>query len=124
MRGTVVKPEVSIPVALATGAVVVGVYQTMVPSAADARTVTPGTRGHEFLAGSESAAFYVSVGVVGAISLIARDPVPFWVGGLMAVALSWSHRYARQVDPGTGRLAGLPQSVGSPGSVRLVQVAG
>lgn len=119
------KPEVSIPVALATGAVVVGVYQAMSPSAADARTVPPGSRGADFLAGSEKTAFYVSVGVVGAVSLIAKDPVPFWIGGLVAVALSWSHRYARQIDPQTGRIAGLAGGTGNLQAQRtLVQVAG
>lgn len=107
------KPEVSIPVALATGAVVVGIFQAMTPSNADVRTVPPGSRGADFLAGAERTAFFVSVGTVGAVSLIAKDPVPFWVGGAIACALAWTHRYANQVDPASGRLAGL--SAGSGG---------
>jgi hypothetical protein len=119
------KPEVSIPVALATGAVVIGVYSAMSPTSADQRTVTPGSRGAEFLAGSEKTAFAVSIGVVAAISLIAKDPVPFWVGGGMAVALSWVHRYSREVDPGTGKLAGLKAGTGALQGTRYeVQVAG
>src|SRR5687767_7548407 len=106
------KPDVSIPVALATGAVVVGVFQAMTPTNADQRTVSPGTRGTDILAGSERSAFFVSVGLVGGISLIAKDPVPFWVGGLVAVALAWTHRYAREVDPVSGRLAGLAAGTG------------
>lgn len=117
------KPEISIPVALATGAVVVGVYQAMTPTSADQKTVPPGSRGADFLAGSEKTAFAVSVGVVAAISLIARDPVPFWVGGGMAVALSWIHRHAREVDPSTGKLSGAPTS-GLQGARYQVQVAG
>lgn len=119
------KPEVSIPVALATGAVVVGVYQAMTPTSADQKTVNPGSRGADFLAGSEKTAFFVSVAVVGAISLIARDPVPFWVGGGVAVALSWVHRYSTNVDPGTGKLAGLTAGTGQLSASRYtVQVAG
>lgn len=118
------KPEVSIPVALATGAVVVGVYQAMSPNAADVRTVQPGSKGADFLAGSEKTAFFVAVGVCGGISLIAGDPVPFVVGGLLAVALSWSHRYAKEVDPSTGRLAGLVGGSAMQAQVRTVQVAG
>ena len=119
------KPDVSIPVALATGAVVVGVFQAMTPTNADQRTVNPGSRGADMLAGSERTAFFTSVGIVGAISLIARDPVPFWVGGAVAVALAWTHRYAREVDPASGRLAGLTAGTGNLQATRYaVQVAG
>lgn len=101
------KPEVSIPVALATAAVVVGVNSVMNPSAADVKTVQPGSTGSAMLAGSERTALLVSVGICGAISLIAKDTTPFIVGGLIAVALSWSHRYANAVDPSTGSVGGL-----------------
>lgn len=118
------KPEVSIPVALATGAVVVGTFQAMTPTNADQRTVTPGSRGADFLAGSEKTAFYVSVGIVGAVSLIARDPVPFWVGGAVAVALAWTHRYARELDPATGKLSGVGTSGTRVAKQYAVAVAG
>lgn len=113
------KPEISIPVALATGAVVVGVFQAMSPSMADVRTVQPGSRGDDMLAGSEKNALIMSVAVCGGISLIARDPIPFVVGGLLAVGLAWSHRYARQVDPSTGRLSGLAGGTGALQGARL-----
>lgn len=118
------KPEVSIPVALATGAVVIGTFQAMTPTNADQRTVSPGSRGGDILAGSERTAFLVSVGIVGAISLIARDPVPFWVGGAVAVALAWTHRYAREVDPVTGRLSGIGTSGARIATQYQVAVAG
>jgi hypothetical protein len=116
------KPEVSIPVALATGAVVVGVYQAMSPSNADTRTVEPGSTGAEMLAGSERTALFVAVGVCGGISLIAKDPIPFVVGGLLAVALSWSHRYATNVNPGTNRLGTAAGAL--TGARYTVQAAG
>ena len=116
------KPEVSIPVALATGAVVVGTYSAMSPSNADQRTVQPGTTGAEMLAGSERTALFVSVGVCGGISLIAKDPIPFVVGGLLAVGLSWAHRYAANVDPSTGKLAA--STAGLQGSRYTVQAVG
>lgn len=96
------KPEVSIPVALATAAVVYGTYQIALPSIADARSVEAD---NAHLAGAERAALFVSVGVAGGISLIAKDPTPFILGGMFAVALSWVHRYANQVDPSTGKLS-------------------
>jgi hypothetical protein len=120
------KPEVSIPVALATGAVVVGIFQAMQPTQADQKTVTPGSMGSDFLAGSEKSAFYTSLAVVGGVSLVAKDPVPFWVGGMIACALAWTSRYAREMDPSTGKLgAGASVTSGRrTASVNLVAVAG
>jgi type IV secretory pathway TrbD component len=96
--------KISIPVALATSAVVVGVYAHFLPSNADARSIVPNVH----LEGAERTALLTAVGVAAAISLVAKDPVPFWFGGLLAVALSWSHRYANYVDPSTGKLSELP----------------
>lgn len=98
------KAEISVPVALATAAVVVGVYQHMLPSNADARSVVPNVH----LEGSERTALITAVAIAAGISLVAHDPVPFWFGSLAAIALSWTHRYANNVDPMTGKLAALP----------------
>lgn len=98
------KAEISVPVALATAAVVVGVYQHMLPSNADARSIVPNVH----LQGSERTALVTAVAVSAGISLVARDPVPFWFGALAACVLSWTHRYANHVDPTSGRLAQIP----------------
>jgi hypothetical protein len=96
------KAEVSIPVALATMTVVYGTYQVALPNLADARTVPAG---NAHLASAERTALAASAGVAAAISLIARDSVPFILGGLFAVGLSWMHRAAAHTDPVTGRIA-------------------
>lgn len=98
------KPEVSIPVALATAAVVVGVYSHALPSQADQRTLPAGTMGSEFLASSERQALLTSVAVAAGISLIAKDSVPFILGGLLAVGLAWQSRVAREVNPTTNKI--------------------
>lgn len=95
------KADVSIPVALATVAAVYATYSTALPSLADARSLEP-DNGH--MAAAERQALIISVGVAGGISLIARDATPFIVGGLVAVALSWLHRWNNQVDPVSGRV--------------------
>ncbi len=114
------KPEVSIPVALATAAVVVGIHQAMTPSDADSRTVQPGTVGAQMIAGTERAALIASVAVCGGLSLVAKDPTPFYVGGLLAVALSWLNRYSTNVDPSTGRIAGFAPGTGQLMPTRTV----
>lgn len=95
------KAEVSIPVALATGTLVYGIYQVALPSIADVRSLEPGTPD---IAGAEKTALWMSAAAAAAVSLIARDPVPFWVGGMLAVALSWSHRHANWLNPATQTL--------------------
>lgn len=96
------KPEVSIPVAAATMALVYGTYSMALPNLADARTV-PAGNGH--LAAAERSALLTSVAVAAGVSLVAKDPVPFILGGLFAVGLSWLHRGANAVDPVSGKIA-------------------
>lgn len=95
------KPEVSISVALATGALVYGVYGIALPDVATSRTSEVND---DDLRAAENVAAWASAAAVGGISLLSKDPVPFIVGGCMIVALSWAHRHARLVDPRTGRL--------------------
>ena len=99
------RAEVSIPVAAATMAVVYAVYDLATPPMADVSTIRPGTAGDTLLGSSERSALLVSAGVAGAISLVARDPVPFWFGAGFAVVLSWWHRCERMRDPLSGKVA-------------------
>lgn len=93
------KPEVSIGVGLATAAVVYGVYTTALPSIADVRSL-PSQTGDTVAA--EKTAAWMSAAVVGAISLIAKDPTVFILGGSMVVALSWWYKHSNTVNPEFG----------------------
>lgn len=93
------KPEVSIGVGLATAAVVYGVYTTAVPTIADVRSLPPQTGD---IVSAERSAAWMSAAVVGAISLIAKDPTVFILGGSMVVALSWWYKHADTVNPEFG----------------------
>jgi hypothetical protein len=95
------RPEVSLPVGLATAAVVWVVYDHALPSIADARV---GGHDDPHLWSTEKSASLISIAVVGGISLIAKDPTVFIIGGAMTIALSWWHRHANMVDPATGKL--------------------
>jgi type IV secretory pathway TrbD component len=103
------KAEVSIPVAVGVAALTYGIYQWATPNLAETRTVPPGTNGDAMLGSSERVALIASAGLATAVSLIAKDPVPFIVGAGLAVVMSWSHRYARAVDPMTNS---LPRATG------------
>lgn len=95
-------PEVSIPTSIATGAIVWAIYATALPNITDARV---GGQHDPHLASTERMATWTALGVVSGISLIAKDPNVFIVGGAMTVALAWWHRHANAVDPSTGRAA-------------------
>lgn len=96
------KPEISLGAALATGAIVYGTFQMHMPSTADLRTVESGNSDAD---SAERAATWTAAGIVAAISLIAKDPTIFVVGGGMTVALAWEYRHANHVSPLTGKVA-------------------
>ena len=87
---------------LATGAVVLGTFSAIMPNATDLRQVS------EFNTDVERArktATLVSLGIVGGVSLLARDAGIFIIGGTIAVALSFVYAHADAVSPLTGKVA-------------------
>lgn len=90
------KPEVSLPVALATATIVYGIYSNGMPPVVDIRTAP---QNHPDVDSAERAAAWTSAAVVAGISLIAKDATVFIIGGAMVVAMSWWHRHASNVNP-------------------------
>jgi alpha-beta hydrolase superfamily lysophospholipase len=97
------KPEVSLGVGLATAAIVFATYNGALPSVADVRVAKPND---SHINSSRNLAAWTSAAVVGAVSLMAKDPTIFVVGGSMVIALDWWHRYANQVNPTIGAVPG------------------
>lgn len=95
------KPDVSLTVALAVGAVVWGVYTNALPTLPDVRVGKPNDPDVD---GSRKAAAWTAAGIVGGISLIAKDPTVFIVGGGMVIAADWWYRHANNKNP---MIAGL-----------------
>jgi hypothetical protein len=102
------KPEVSLGLGLATGAVVYGTYQHFVPNQADIRVGKPGD---ETLEKARKQAAWFSAAIVGGISLIAKDPTIFIIGGSMVVALDWATRSNNWTNPLSGRIELNPFTV-------------
>ncbi len=96
------KPEVSLPVALATGALVFSIYSKL-PDVTDIK-VSPG--GDKDLDTDEKMARWTSAAFVSGISLLAKDPNIFIVGGIAIIAMSWWTRAANAHDPDTGSIVG------------------
>jgi hypothetical protein len=103
------RPEVSLPIALATGAVVYGVYATHLPNVAESKLTMPG---NQHLSSSRRTATWTAAAIVGGISLLAKDPTIFIVGGTMVVVLDIVNRHANVVSPATGQMV-QPSSTGS-----------
>jgi hypothetical protein len=104
------KPEVSLPTSLATAAIVWAIYDQALPNLTDVRAA-PANDTH--VNSAERLATWTSLGVVGAISLIAHDPNVFIVGAGLTVTLAWWHRHANAVDPSSGHVPG-PSPVRTP----------
>jgi hypothetical protein len=94
------KPDVSLGVALATATVVYGIHQNLTPPIADVRSLE---KNNADIGASERAATWTSAAVVAGISLLAKDPTVFIVGGTMVVVMSWITKHADQVDTVTKR---------------------
>jgi hypothetical protein len=97
---SILKPEASIGIGLATAGLVGYIYSKGMPSVADIRVADSQDKDINSV---NRQALWTSAGVVGAVSLIAKDPTIFILGGAMAVTLYWVHAHANLVDNITGK---------------------
>jgi hypothetical protein len=101
-QGTsLLKPEVSLGIALATAGVVAAIYMNATPSMADIRSADSENTDID---SSRKMAAWMSAGVVSAISLIARDTTIFVVGGGMVIVMDWLTRHSNSVSPVFGKI--------------------
>lgn len=105
------KPEVSLTVAAATGALVYGIFQAEMPTMADVHAAPPH---NPFVTRSVNVAGWTAAAAVAGISLLAKDPTVFVVGGSIAAFLTWRAKHANMTNPGTGQVV-LPQQTPAPG---------
>jgi hypothetical protein len=98
------KPEVSLGVALAVGTAVLAIHTVATPTMADTRTLDAGNKD---VANAERTATWMSAGLVSVVSLLARDPMIFIVGGAMTVGVAWWSRHSNTVNPITQALPHL-----------------
>ena len=90
------KPEISVGAGLAVGTLVYAMYDNATPPLADVRSIT---ENNADIDKSERATSWMAAGVVAGVSLIARDPVIFMVGGVMVIGMAWMTRHANAVNP-------------------------
>jgi hypothetical protein len=112
------KPNENLMLAAAVGAVVYGTYNIALPTLADTR----GLQGNmPDIDKAEKAATWASVAVVSGISLLAKSPEVFVVGGLMTIGLAWSFKHASKVDNFQAQVRNLitPDKSDTPSGVSM-----
>ena len=114
------KPEISLTVGLATATVVYGVYSQATPTVADIRAVP---QHDDNIESSRKLAAWTAAAVVAGVSLIAKDPTVFVVGGAMVIGMDWWTRHANAVNPMTGRASTAPANMAPTGSDVTVEYA-
>ncbi len=95
------KPEGSIFVGLATATIVYAIHSQATPTQADIRVGQPND---ETINAQERTASWLGAGVVAGISLIAKDPTVFIIGGLTVIGMAWWTRYNNATNPVIGSL--------------------
>lgn len=107
------KPNEEVMTSAAVLAVVYGIFQMQIPTLADVRASQPGNAN---VHSSVKGAAWEAAAVVGGISLLAKSPTIFVVGGLAVTALAWHYMHANTVHPGTNKsVAGsMGQNGGQP----------
>lgn len=110
------KPNENLMLAAAVGAVVYGTYNIALPTIADTRGL-PGNVPD--IDKAEKAATWASVAVVSGISLLAKSPEVFVVGGLMTIGLAWTYKHSSSVDNFQSQVRTLitPEKSDSPSGV-------
>lgn len=110
------KANENLMLAAAVGAVVYGTYNIALPTIADTRGL-PGNVPDVDKA--EKAATWASVAVVSGISLLAKSPEVFIVGGLMTIGLAWTYKNASKVDNFQSQVRSLitPEKSDTPSGV-------
>ena len=93
------KPEVSIGVGLATAALVWGTYNHFMPTVVENRALG---FNDPHLESTERQASWTAAAIVAGVSIVAKDPVVFILGGAMVIILGWTHKHANMVHPETG----------------------
>lgn len=99
------KPEISLGLGLATATLVWSLYNHGLPGQADIRV---GEVGNETIETVRKQNTWLAAGAVAGISLLAKDPTVFIMGGAMVIALDWLTRINNFTNPVTGSAIGNP----------------
>lgn len=95
------KPEIGLAVGVSTAALVWAIFASHVPNTADIR----GSKMNTSVESARKAATVEAIVVVSGVSLLAKDPNIFIIGGAFTAIESWMKMHASHVDPATNKVA-------------------
>jgi hypothetical protein len=98
---SILKPEGSLTVGLAVGAMAYGIYSFSLPTGAIMNATQPQSLDIE---SARRKAAWSSVTIVAFVSLLAKDKTIFILGGMVVVALDFHARLANASAPGLGKV--------------------
>lgn len=101
MLKSILRPDTSVLVGLANGAMIITVYQHALPNAASIRTADPHDGDVEI---ARRHAAWTSAGILGFVYLLTRDRNAFLMGGLVLAGVDIMVKHANGIDPMTGKL--------------------
>jgi hypothetical protein len=96
------KPNEQIIVAAAIGTAVFAIFQLDAPNLADVKASAPGGQTSVNTHKSVKTAVWTAAIFVSGISILAKDPAIFIVGGLLTSVEGWKFYHANSVDSVTG----------------------
>jgi hypothetical protein len=98
---SILKPPESVAAALATAALVYGIYMHAMPPMVEIHAAQPQ---NDSVESSRKKALYTSAAVVAGFFLLTKDANVFIAGGATLVAIDWQIRHANAVDSKTGKM--------------------
>lgn len=99
------KPEASIGTGLAVVGVVYAIHSNMTPTVADIQALPSGNADIDK---AEKKATWLSIGIVSAIALLAKDPTILCIGAAGVVGISFMTKHANWTETATGMLNPAP----------------
>lgn len=119
---SILKPDGSVLMGVATAALVAFIFKTQLPTSAVVHATSPANDTN--IDAARKKATWTSIAALSAITLLTRDTGPFVLGGIVTVALDFNARHANASHPVTGQLvSGTDQSMTSS-QLRVVSDGG
>lgn len=106
------KTESAVMAGVVTAGLVYGIFQVELPSMADIQAIDAN---NAHITQSVNVATWSAAGAVIGISVLARDPTIFVIGGTMMAFLAWRAKHAAMSHPSTGQVV-IPAQAPKPGA--------
>lgn len=116
MMKSILKPDGSVLMGVATAALVAFIFKTQLPNTAIIHATEPANDNN--IDAARKKATWTSIGTLSAITLLTRDVNVFILGGVVTVALDFNARHANASHPVTGQL--VSGTAEPPGQLRVV----